>query len=390
MPQFNFDQIFPRRGFDGYKWNLYPQDILPMWVADSDFKSPQQVIDALANRVEHGIFGYTLPNDLAFGEAAARWVKVRFGWEANPAWVEYSPGVCAALSLCVNAFSNPGDDVVMLTPVYPPFFTTVSNNGRNPISSSLLLQKGSYEIDFEDLEKKLARPRARMLFLCNPHNPTGRVFTQAELLAIGELCLKHKIIVISDEIHCDYVYAGHKHIPFPSLSKELAEISLVAISPSKTFNIADMHTAAVLSASPSLLARYRAASSNANLGRHSLGIIAFTTAYNQCDAYADAVLRYVHANLEFAVSYIKEHIPEINSYMPQSTYLLWLNCSGLGFASQDDLLNFFLKEAKVALNSGTDYGVEGKQFMRINLACPRKLVEEGLSRIAKAVRAKYK
>ncbi len=386
MSQFNFDQIIVRRGFDGYKWNRYPQDILPMWVADSDFKSPEQVINALAQRVQHGVFGYTHPENPAFAQAAARWMQARFGWQANPAWVEFSPGVCAALSLCVTAFSNPGDDVVMLTPVYPPFFATVSNNGRNPVSSSLLLNNNNYEVDFEDLENKLAQPRARLLFLCNPHNPTGRVFTRAELLRMGELCLKHNVIVVSDEIHCDYVYPGHEHIPFPALSSELAQISLVAISPSKTFNIADMHTSAVLSASPHLLGLYRAASSNANLGRHSMGIIAFTTAYNQCEAYADAMLQYVQANLEYAVNYIKQHIPEIKAYMPQSTYLLWLNCSGLGFASQDDLMNFFLNKAKVALNSGTDYGPEGKQFMRINLACPKELVQEGLSRIEKAVR----
>ena len=388
MSQFNFDQILVRRGFDGYKWNRYPQDILPMWVADSDFKSPQEVIDALAQRVKHGIFGYTHPEDQAFAKAAARWMQVRFAWEADPAWVEFSPGVCAALSLCVNAFSTPGDDVVMLTPVYPPFFLSLISNGRNPVSSSLRLCNNNYEIDFEDLENKLSQPRARVLFLCNPHNPTGRVFTRAELLRIGELCLKHHIIVISDEIHCDYVYPGHKHIPFPALSKELAQISLTTISPSKTFNIADMHTAAVLSASPQLLARYRAASSSANLGKHSLGIIAFTTAYTQCDAYADAALQYVQANLEYAVNYISQHIPEIKAYMPQSTYLLWLDCSGLGFALQDDLMNFFLNKAKVALNSGTDYGPEGKQFMRINLACPRELVQEGLSRIEKAIRAR--
>ena len=214
MSQFNFDQIIVRRGFDGYKWNRYPQDILPMWVADSDFKSPEQVINALAQRVQHGVFGYTHPENPAFAQAAARWMQARFSWQANPAWVEFSPGVCAALSLCVTAFSNPGDDVVKLTPVYPPFFATVSNNGRNPVSSSLLLNNNNYEVDFEDLENKLAQPRARLLFLCNPHNPTGRVLPVPNFYAWANFALNIMLLLFPMKFTATMFTPGMSIFPF--------------------------------------------------------------------------------------------------------------------------------------------------------------------------------
>ena len=385
MTQNIFDQVIQRRGLDGEKWNRYPEDVLPMWIADSDFKTPQEIITALAKRVEQGAFGYTNFDNSPFCKAAQRWMSVRFGWTIDPDWVVLTPGVRAGLALSVITFTAPDDNVVMLTPVYPPFYSIVRDNGRNPVSSPLICSNGKYEIDFADLERKLSDPKARMLLLCNPHNPTGRVFTKNELLRIGDLCLKHNILVMSDEIHCDYVFEGHKHIPFPSLGQDYADISLVAINPSKTFNIADLHTGAMISANPILLNRYKAAVTSANWGSHSFGLIAFITAYTQCDYYADAVNSYTYANLKHAVDFINTHIPKINAYLPESTYLLWLDCSEMGFGTQHELENFFLDKAKLALNSGIDYGIEGKQFMRINLACPRSIVEEALNRLENAV-----
>lgn len=385
MPRYDFDRIVNRRGEDGVKWNFYREDVLPMWIADSDFKAPDEVVAALIKRAEHGVFGYTNSAKPDFGEACARWMRVRFGWAVDPGWVEFVPGVCAGLALCVKAYSKPGDNVVMLTPTYPPFYQICHDNGRNPLSSPLLGDGcGNYTINFTGLEEKLSHPRTRLMFLCNPQNPTGCVFSREELLKIGELCLKYGVLVISDEIHCDYVFPGRTHIPFSSLSKELAEISLVMINPSKTFNIADLHTGAVISASENILKRFKAEVACASLGRHSFGVIALTTAYNQCDDYADEVLAYIHTNMKFAVDYINRHIPKIRAYMPQSTYVLWLDCSGLGISSQEDLLALFLEKGKLALNSGTDYGPEGYQYVRMNLACPRSLVEEGLRRLKQA------
>ena len=386
MPRYDFDTVINRRGHGGIKWNLYPEDILPMWIADSDFRSPDEVVAALIKQAEHGVFGYTDSGNPEFALACARWTKVRFGWEADPAWVEFAPGVCAGLALCVKAYTDPGDNIVMFTPTYPPFYAISKSNGRNPVSCPLISRgEGLYAVDFFALEEKLAHPKARLLFLCNPQNPTGHVFSREELLEIGALCLKHDVLVISDEIHCDYVFPGHRHIPFSSLSRELAEISLVAINPSKTFNLADLHTAAMISSSAEMLARYRAEVVSASLGKNSFGVAALSTAYNQCDDYANEVVDYVRANLEYAVEFIGRNIPKIKAYMPQSTYVLWLDCSALGMQSQDDLMRLFLEKGKLALNSGTDYGPEGYQFARINLACPRSLVEEGLRRLKIAV-----
>lgn len=385
MPRYDFDTVINRRGHGGIKWNLYPEDVLPMWIADSDFRSPDEVVAALVRQAEYGVFGYTDSSNPEFGLACARWMKARFGWEADPSWVEFAPGVCAALALCVKAYTAPGDNIVMFTPTYPPFYVISKNNGRNPVSCPLISRgEGLYVVDFSALEEKLAHPKARLLFLCNPQNPTGHVFSREDLLEIGALCLKHDVLVISDEIHCDYVFPGRRHIPFPSLSKELAEISLVAINPSKTFNLADLHTAAVISPSAEMLARYRAETVSASLGKHSFGVTALSTAYNQCDDYADEVVDYVRANLEYAVDFIDRNIPKIKAYMPQSTYVLWLDCSALGMKSQDKLMNLFLEKGKLALNSGTDYGPEGSQFARMNLACPRSLVEDGLRRLKSA------
>lgn len=284
MSDHDFDQILNRRGEDSVKWNLYPADVLPMWIADSDFRAPVEVVNALLKRVEHGIFGYTDSENQDFARACAHWLYSRFGWEASPDWVEFTPGVCAGLALCVKAFTSPGDQVVMLTPTYPPFYSIPHENGRYPVACPLIKRDGptghgdgDYRIDFADLESKLAHPRARLMFLCNPQNPTGRVFRRDELLRIGELCLKHGVLLISDEIHCDYVFEPHRHIPFPSLSPELAQISVTAINPSKTFNIADLHTAALISPNPALRNRLRAEITGAGLNRHSFGVIAAVT-----------------------------------------------------------------------------------------------------------------
>ncbi len=381
----NFDEIIDRKGF-GKKWATYPADVIPMWVADSDFKAPQPLIDAIERLARHGIYGYT-GSDGAFEKAAARWMDVRFGWKADPSWVEFVPCVGAALSLAVTCFTKPGDNVLMQTPIYPPFTAVTKYNGRNPLNNPLIKNKdGNYSIDFEDLEKKLAQPRTKLFLLCNPHNPSGRAFTKEELTRMGEMCKKHGVIVFSDEIHCDYVYPGHKHISFPTLSKDMADISLVSINPSKTFNIADFRTAAVLSANKHLLEHYKIAMTNSKLGRCSFGITAFETAYTKCDYYADQVAVYIKKNIDYVVDSFKARVPKLSVYAPDATYLLWIDCSKLGM-NQADLVKFFLEKAKVAMNSGTDFGVEGTGYMRMNLACPLSTVKEAVARIEKAVNA---
>jgi cystathionine beta-lyase len=356
-----------------------------MWVADSDFYSLPEITGGLLDRVRLGVFGYSDDASRRFEKAAALWMRKRFSWEADPSWVEFTPSVCTALAMAIKAYSRPRDKVLFQTPIYPPFRNLVQANGRLPLTNPLLLREGKYGIDFEDLEKKLADPAVTLFLLCNPHNPTGRAFTREELFRMGELCLRHRVAVFSDEIHCDYVFAAHGHTPFPSLSPELARISAVAINPSKTFNIADLRSAAVLAPHEEMHVPYRNVLRGCSLGRSSLGMLAFCLAYELGDAYADEVRLYVEGNLDYAVSYINTRIPEILACKPEATYLLWLDCRKFSL-EQKELFSFFLEKAKLALSSGDIFGEEGRGFMRLNLACPRFLAEEALGRLERALR----
>lgn len=388
MPEHDFDARINRRDSDSIKWNAYPEDVLPMWVADSDFMVPAPVREALKKRVDHGVFGYSAPQRGVFREAVGHWMQSRFGWSARPEWITFSPGVVCSLALCVTTFTAPGENVLFLTPAYPPFFSVPKAHGRTPLGSSLICENGCYAINFSDLERKMAQPKTRMLFLCNPHNPTGRAFTRDELLRIGALALKHNLLVIADEIHCDYVFPDKHHIPFAGLSEELGMRTLTALSPSKTFNIADLHTSAVISANAGLLSRFERAAEGLSLHSSAFGLLALRTAYGECAWYADQAVAYIKENIDQAVAHINERIPGISACAPEATYLLWLDCRAMcrenGWA-QKDLERFFLKKAKLALNSGTDYGTEGEGFMRLNLACPRAVVLEALHRLDLAV-----
>jgi cystathionine beta-lyase len=381
----NFDEPIDRRGTRSEKWDAYPPDVLPMWVADSDFKSPQPVIDAVMETAARGVFGYTRA-DGAFERAYALWAAERHGWDADPAWVRWSPSVGTALAAIIRVFAAPGDRVVMLSPIYPPFIGACLLNGRMPVQSVLRGDEGgNYLIDFVDLEEKLAHPRAKLLLLCNPHNPTGRVFSRRELERVGELCLRHGVLVFSDEIHADIVFKG-KHIVFPTLSGELAEISLVGMNASKTFNLADLRSAAVLSSNAGLREAFAEEIARCKLGRNSLGIAGVIAAYTRCADYADQLVRYLEGNLRCAVDFLAASAPGIRAYMPESTFLLWLDCRATGLA-QPELVKFFLERGKVALNSGEDFGEGGNGFMRMNVACPRQTLTEGLRRIASAAGA---
>ena len=254
-PVHDFDQDANRRGTDARKYDpaLCPEDVIPMWIADTDFCCPKELLDAMAERVRQGHFGYPY-NDAEFGQAVAHWQKERFGWDASPEWVDFAPGAVMPLLYGIRAFSAPGDKVLIQTPAYPPFYALVENNGRRVVRNSLKLINGRYEIDFEDLERGLADPRTRVMLLCNPHNPTGREFTPEELRRIGELCLKHHVFVLSDEIHGDIVYGGRKHTPFAAVDPRFAGNCCIAVNPSKTFNTAGLRTAAFIAPDPNVRA----------------------------------------------------------------------------------------------------------------------------------------
>lgn len=383
MPHHNFDEIVDRFGTGSYKWDKYPADVIPLWVADTDFRAPQPVVEALAKRVSHGVFGYSSENG-RFERVTGEWTKRRYGWDIDPGWVYFVPSVVAGLGLGIRALTEPGDAVVIQPPVYPPFFSTVRANGRIPLENPLVWRDGTWHIDFDGLEAGLADPRSTLLLLCNPHNPTGRCFTREELLRMGELCLRHGVRVLSDEIHADFVYTG-KHIPFPTLSAELAAVSAVCLSPSKTFNIADLRMSAMIAPGEETAKMVRKERRAAAFGHCSLGDAAYETAYGECDYYADQVRDYLGGNLDRAVAYFHANIPEIAAYKPEATFLLWLDCRKLGLP-QPELVSFFVEKAKVALNSGTDFGPEGEGFMRMNVGCPAARLTEALERIAHAVR----
>ncbi len=381
----NFDEPVNRRGTDSKKYNpdLYPADVLPMWIADTDFKSPQPVIDALIARMEQGVYGYPVVSH-AFKEAVQYWEKTRFGWEVPTDAVEFVPGVIPGIICAVRALSHPGDNIVIHTPCYPPFKDLSDHNGRHLLRNVLRVEDGQYVIDFADLEEKLSQVRTKIFILCNPQNPTGRVFTREELTRIGKLCLKHHVFVISDEIHCDLIYKGHTHIPFGSISPEFAANSITFVNASKTFNTAGFRTAAFICTNEQVHESvHEAVLDNKGIGENLAGTTATIAAYRECAYYVEQMMDYLEGNLDIVCSGL-ETIPGIRMIRPEGTYLLWLDCRELGM-SQKELNAFFVDKAKLGFNSGTSFGPEGQGFVRMNIATQRTNVEEAMRRMERAV-----
>jgi cystathionine beta-lyase len=380
----DFDEVVNRRGTECKKYDTFPPDVLPMWIADTDFKCPQPIVDAMVHRAQQGIYGYPI-NTRKFNQAVVAWEKKRFGWEVDEDWVEFTPAVMPAVVYAIQMFTQAGDHIVIQMPVYPPIHRAVVNNGRVISNNQLCLRDGQYEVDFHDLEKRLAHPRAKMMILCHPHNPVGKAFTRDELQRIGELCAKHHVLLVSDEIHQDIVYNGHRHFPFASLSDLHRDNSIICINPSKTFNIAGVRTGAVIIPNKAIReVYYESIVNNKAYGRTVFGTLPFETAYNECDYYADQLMRYLQGNMTYVKQYFSDHIPQIKVIDPQATYLIWLDCRALGLP-QKELNKLMLERAKVALNDGDSFGSGGTGFLRLNIACPRATLKQGLDRIRMAV-----
>ena len=386
MMKHNFDELIDRKGTECKKWDTYADDVIPMWIADTDFKCPQPVVDAMVKRAQHGIFGYPV-NVVNFEESIVNWQKKRFGWNIETDWVEYTPAVIPAIVYAMRAFTEPGDNVVIQMPAYHPFHDIIPNNGRHILGNNLILNAdGSYSVDFENLEQLLSKKRTSMFLLCSPHNPVGKCFSREELTQISELCLKHNVFVVSDEIHSDIVYKGHQHIPFGSLSQAAADNCVVCVNPSKTFNIAGVRTgAAVIPNRRNHDLFYKPLEDLKAYGRTIFGTLPIEVAYNECEYYADQLLEYLTGNLEYLNKFIAERVPQIKVTPMQATYLVWLNCKALNMAPKE-LNKFFLEKAKVAMNEGSTFGPGGAGFMRMNIACPRSRLVEGLHRIEAAVK----
>ena len=388
MGRYDFDSVIERTNTCSSKWDLMTplfgrNDLLPMWVADMDFKAPPEVNEALRERVEHGIYGYT-KRMAPYYEAIVSWVGRRFDWTIEPDWICHSPGVVPALSMAILTYTQPGDGVLIQPPVYYPFFDVIGGRGRRIVENPLRFTGDRFEIDFDDLERKLD-PSVTMMFLCSPHNPVGRVWTREELARIVDLCAERNVLIVADEIHSDIVFPWAKHTPIASLSEKAAAISLTTIAPSKTFNIAGLSTSAVIVPDKRLRERYRNTISFLHIdGGNTFGTLACEAAYRKGEPWLGELMEYLQGNLEFLDSFLKTNIPEIRLIRPEGTYIPFLDCRALK-KSAKDLQAFFVNEAKVAMDGGDWFGTGGEGFVRMNIATPRALLREGLERIERAI-----
>lgn len=390
--KYEFNDVIDRKNTDCLKWDgleerfgFTDEDLLPMWVADMDFKAPRAVIDAIIKRAEHGIFGYAGGYDRYY-DAVIYWMKHRHRWEVQKNWITFTPGIVPALNMLVRALTHPGDKVIIQYPIYPPFFNAVMNNGCHVVSNPLKFDGTKYVMDFEDLEKKFD-PRVKLMILCSPHNPVGRVWTKEELTRLGEICRKHQVIVISDEIHADLVFKGYRHIPFASISEEFAQNAVICTAPSKTFNIAGLQMSNIIIPNEKIRSQFLKARENIGISKPNvLGIAALEAAYRHGEDWLKELLEYLEENFIFLKKYIEEKIPQIKVIPLESTYLAWLDCRNLAL-TKEALEELIHKKAKLVLNQGYTYGSEGEGFVRLNIACPRTVVEEGLQRLEKAVKS---
>ena len=387
--KYNFDEIINRENTNSVKYDLREKlfgnaDVIPMWVADMDFRTPDFIVDAIRKRAEHEIFGYTFRSD-GFSNSVVNWMLKRHNWKIEKEWISFSPGVVPALNILVQTLTNPGDKIIVQPPVYFPFFGAVQNNGRQMIENELKLVNGRYEIDFEHLESIIDKD-VKMLLLCSPHNPCSRVWDKAELEKIADICLKNNILIVSDEIHSDLLLKPFKHIPTASLSKEISNITITCVAPSKTFNLAGFHTSAVICSNAELLKKYNKFLDDFHLaGGNIFGFEALEAAYNYGDNWLTQLLEYLENNVRFVKVFLQKNIPEIKLINPEATYLLWLDFRGLNLPNKE-IKRILIEKAKVGLSDGRMFGRGGDGFQRLNIACPRVVLENALNQINRALK----
>jgi cystathionine beta-lyase len=379
--QYDFNQVIHRRGTDCYKWDACDEDVLPLPVADMDFVSAEPVLRALHERVDHGVFGYTLPPAALYEVIQSR-LKALYGWEVSAEEVLFMPGVVPGFNMACRAVGEPGDGVLVQPPVYYPFLSAPGNAGRVLQCAELTLRGERYEIDLDAFEAAIDA-RTRLFILCNPHNPVGRVFERDELERLAEICLRHDVVICSDEIHCDLVFSGHRHLPIAALDPEVAARTITLMAPSKTFNIAGLHCSFAVIQDEGLRERYKAACAGVAHGVDLLGYTAALAAYSEGRAWLDQVLAYLEANRDYLRAYVAEHLPGVRMIVPEGTYLAWLDCREAGIEGKPGA--FFLQEARVALSEGAAFGSGGEGYVRLNFACPRSTLVEALERMREAL-----
>ncbi len=378
---FNFDEVIPRRGTNSCKWDAAKDaDILPMWVADMDFRTAPAIIEAFEKRARHGIFGYTkVPQ--SYYDAVISWFGKRHRFNIEKEWILFTTGVVPALSAVIKALTSPGDKIIAQTPVYNCFFSSIRNDECVLVENKLIYKDGKYSIDFEDLERKAADPQVKLLLLCNPHNPVGRVWKREELQRIGDICIRNNVLIVSDEIHCDLVYSGHTHIPFGSVSEEFLKNSITCTAPSKTFNLAGIQVANIIAADEEIRRKIdKALNINEVCEINAFAVEAVIAAYTAGDTWLNELRKYLYGNYNYVVDFFKTHLPHLTVLPLEGTYLVWVDCKALKQTSSE-IEDTLLKQQKLWINAGTIYGEAGEGFIRINIACPGSLLEEGLNRI---------
>lgn len=383
--KYDFDTIVPRRGTLSYKWDNAPEGVLPMWVADMDFRTSPAIIEALRKRVDNGIFGYTRVPD-EYYEAVTGWFARKHRWQIDPAMIIYTSGVVPAISAIIKALAKPGEGVIVQTPVYNCFFSSIRNNGCRVVSNPLINRGNRYDIDFDDLERKAADPANTLMLLCNPHNPACRVWSREDLQRIGEICARHSVRVISDEIHCEFVYDKEGYIPFATTGGEAGGNCVVCVSPSKAFNIAGLQIANIVAPDEETRRLIdKAINVNEVCDVNPFGVIATMAAYNESEEWLRQLLEYIEGNYRYMKEFCEKNLPEYPLTDLQATYLVWMDCRKSGLKSEE--LEEKLKDhAGLWLNAGSMYGAEGEGFLRWNIACPRTLLEEGLDRFLRFIR----
>ncbi|MDL2290054.1 PatB family C-S lyase [Paludibacteraceae bacterium OttesenSCG-928-F17] len=387
--KYDFDKIIDRTGTDCTRLERCKEmfgtdDVLPLWIADMDFPTPDFVLNSVKARINHPILGYTLPSK-KYNKTVANWLRKKHGWsDVKEEWIDFLPGIVPGLSFAIQIYTREGDEVIIQPPVYPPFLNVVNKNNRKLIFNPLIKTDEHFKMDFEDLEKKITS-KTKMLILCNPHNPGGRVWGKETLTKLAEICGKHNIIIVSDEIHADMVLDGYNHTPLASVSEEAARITVTYMAPSKSFNMPGLITAYFVIPNPELrrkLAQFL--DKNELVCGNIFAYQATMTVYEKGEEWLKQMLAYVQDNINFVKEYFEKHMPVIKPIIPQASFLIFLDCEGLGF-NPEELRNFFIKEAKLGLNEGTSFGPGGEYCMRLNVACPRTILEQALSQLRKAV-----
>lgn len=385
----DFDTVPNRRGTNCFKYDFaremgMPEDVLPLWVADMDFPTAPAVLEQLHALAEHGIFGYTGVKD-AYFSAVHNWYAQRFGWETQRSWLVTTPGVVFAIAIAIRAFTQKGDAILIQQPVYYPFANKVTENDRQLVVNPLVLKNGRYEMDFADMERKIVDYHVKMLLLCSPHNPVGRVWTKEELLRVGEICQKHGVLVVSDEIHADFTYAGHTHRVFTSVKSEFADFTITCTAPSKTFNLAGLQNSNIFIPNRQLRHAYKKELSACGCGgTNCMGMAACQAAYEAGADWLEQLKQYLAGNLAYIRQFLREKLPDIALIEPEGTYLVWLDLRKLGLTEQQQR-QLIVQDAKLWLDTGTLFGQGGEGFERINIACPRTTIEQAMQRLEHAV-----